>query len=111
MAKRKSMKPKYLGMRASVLAVASCLAISGLPLEASAAGLGKIVVLSGLGQPLRAEIEVSATREELSDMKAQLASPDAFKQAGLDYATTLLGIRFKMEKRPNGVSVIRLTSD
>ena len=111
MAKRKSMKPKYLGMRASVLAVASCLAISGLPLEASAAGLGKIVVLSGLGQPLRAEIEVSATREELSDMKAQLASPDAFKQAGLDYATTLLGIRFKMDKRPNGVSVIRLTSD
>ena len=111
MAKRKPMKPKYLGMRASVLAVASCLAISGVPLVAHAAGLGRIVVLSGLGQPLRAEIEVSATRDELSDMKAQLASPDAFKQAGLDYATTLLSIRFKLDKRPNGQSVIKLTSD
>ena len=111
MAKRKPMKPKYLGMRASVLAVASCLAISGVPLVAHAAGLGRIVVLSGLGQPLLAEIEVSATREELSGMRAQLASPDAFKQAGLDYATTLLGIRFRMDKRPNGHSVIKLTSD
>ena len=111
MAKRKSMKPNHLGIRASVLAVASCLAFAGLPLEANAAGLGKIVVLSGLGQPLRAEIEVSATREELSNMKAQLASQDVFKEAGLDYATTLLGIRFKMDKRPNGVSVIKLSSD
>jgi pilus assembly protein FimV len=79
--------------------------------SAHAAGLGKIVVFSALGQPLRAEIEVSATREELADMKAQLASQDAFKQAGLDYATTLLGIRFSLDKRANGQSVIKLSSD
>jgi pilus assembly protein FimV len=102
---------KHIGLRASVMAVASCLALSGIPLAAHAAGLGKISVLSALGQPLRAEIEVSATREELADMKAQLASPDAFKQAGLDYATTLLGIRFSLDKRANGQSVIRLSSD
>ncbi|MFZ4536760.1 FimV/HubP family polar landmark protein [Propionivibrio sp.] len=80
-------------------------------MAAQAAGLGKIVVFSALGQPLRAEIEVSATREELSGMKAQLAPPEAFKQAGLDYATTLLGIRFSLDKRPNGQSVIKLSSD
>ena len=102
---------KSLGLRTSVLAVASCLALSGVPLAAQAAGLGKIVVFSALGQPLRAEIELSATREELSDMRAQLASPDAFKQAGLDYATTLLGIRFSLDKRTNGQSVIRLSSE
>ncbi len=102
---------KSLGLRTSVLAVASCLALSGVPLAAQAAGLGKIVVFSSLGQPLRAEIELSATREELSDMRAQLASPDAFKQAGLDYATTLLGIRFSLDKRTNGQSVIKLSSD
>ena len=90
MANKTDMTKKYIGLRTSVLAVASCLALSGIPHAAHAAGLGKIVVLSALGQPLRAEIEVSATREELADMKAQLASPDAFKQAGLDYATTLL---------------------
>lgn len=111
MANKIDMTKKYIGLRTSVLAVASCLALSGIPHAAHAAGLGKIVVLSALGQPLRAEIEVSATREELADMKAQLASPDAFKQAGLDYATTLLSIRFSMDKRANGQSVIRLSSD
>jgi pilus assembly protein FimV len=102
---------KLSGLRTSVMAVASCLALSGVPLAVQAAGLGKIVVFSALGQPLRAEIEVSATRDELVDMKAQLASPDAFKQAGLDYASTLLSIRFALDKRSNGQSIIRLSSD
>lgn len=93
------------------MAVASCLALSGVPLAAHAAGLGKIVVLSALGQPLRAEIEVTATREELADMSAKLASPDTFKQAGLDYATTLLGIQFSLDKRSSGKPVIKLSSD
>ena len=44
-------------------------------------------------------------------MKAQLASPEAFKQAGLDYATTLLGIRFRLDKRADGQPVIKLSSD
>ena len=111
MAKKNHLTQNYLGLRASVLAVASCIALSGIPLPAQAAGLGKIVVFSALGQPLRAEIEFSATREELFGMKAQLASPDAFKKAGLDYATTLLGIRFSLDKRDNGQSVIKLSSD
>ncbi|MFB0935994.1 MAG: FimV/HubP family polar landmark protein [Propionivibrio sp.] len=98
-------------MRTSVLAVASCLALSGVALDSQAAGLGKLVVFSALGQPLRAEIEVTATREELADMKAKLASPEAFKQAGLDYATTLLSIRFNLEKKPGGQAVIKLSSD
>ncbi len=102
---------KHLGLRTSVMAVASCLALSGVPLATHAAGLGKIVVFSALGQPLRAEIEVSAPPEELSGMKAQLAPPEAFKQAGLDYATTLLGIRFVIDKRANGQSVIKVSSD
>ncbi len=111
MPKNTQKAPKHIGLRTSVMAVASCLVLSGVPLATQAAGLGKIVVFSALGQTLRAEIEVSATREELSDMKAQLASPDAFKQAGLDYATTLLGIRFSLDKRPNGQSIIKLSSD
>ncbi|MFT3849924.1 MAG: FimV/HubP family polar landmark protein [Propionivibrio sp.] len=73
--------------------------------------MGKIVVFSALGQPLRAEIEVAASREELADMKAQLASPEVFKQAGLDYATTLLGINFSIDRRSNGKAVIKLNSD
>lgn len=44
-------------------------------------------------------------------MRAQLASAEAFRQAGLDLPTTLLGIKFAIDKRPNGQSVIKLTSD
>ena len=78
---------------------------------AQAAGLGRLVVFSALGQPLRAEIEVTATRQELADMKAQLASPETFRQAGLDYATALLGVRFEIDRRPNGQVVIQLSSE
>ena len=111
MAKKIDDKLKNLKYRKSALAVATCLAFSGLPFVAHAAGLGKVTVFSALGQPLRAEVELSATREELSGMKAQLASPDAFKQAGLDYASTLIGIRFSIDKRANDQSIIKLSSD
>ena len=98
-------------MKTSVLAAASCFALAGAAFDASAAGLGKIVVLSSLGQPLRAEIELTASREEMTDMRAQLASADAFKQAGIDLVPSLLGIRFSIDKRPNGQSILKLTSD
>lgn len=85
--------------------------LAGGAQNAVAAGLGRLVVFSALGQPLRAEIEVTATREELADMKAQLASVETFKQVGLDYAVALQSIRFNLEKRPNGQAVIKLSSE
>jgi pilus assembly protein FimV len=55
------------------------LAAAGLalfPLAAMAAGLGKLTVLSTLGQPLRAEVEVvSIQRGEAESLAAKLASP------------------------------------
>ncbi len=100
MAKKTNLTASNLRLRTSVWAVASALALAALPLASEAAGLGKITVFSALGQPLRAEMEVFATREELAGMKAQLASPDAFKQAGVDYAPTLSGITLAVDKRP-----------
>jgi len=105
-------KPAFtLRLRASTLALATCLGLAAPSYVAHAAGLGKVNVFSALGQPLRAEVELSASREELSGMKAQLAPPEAFKQAGLDYATTLLGIKFVIDKRPNGQQVIKLSTE
>ena len=99
----------------SVVAVASSLASSlaflATPGQVSAAGLGKVVVFSALGQPLRAEIEVNATAAELSGMRAQLASQEAFKQAGLDYTTSLRGITFTLDRRAGKKPVIRVASD
>jgi len=94
--------------RAVALAVASYLSIS--PWIAEAAGLGKLTVLSGIGQPLRAELDIGATRDELGGMSARLAPQDVFKQAGVDFASVLLDLRFTVEKRPGGQSIVKVSS-
>ena len=94
--------------RAATLAVASCLSLA--PWVADAAGLGKLTVLSGLGQPLRAELDIGAAKDEVAGMTARLAPQDVFKQAGVDFASVLLDLRFAVEKRPNGQSVVKVTS-
>jgi len=93
--------------RARILAAA----IAALPLTANAAGLGRLSVLSALGQPLRAEVELSANKEELSSLSAKLASPEVFKQAGIDFAPALQSLRFRVDKKPDGQPVLRVTSD
>lgn len=92
-------------------AIVSCLVFSGLPQTGHAAGLGNITVHSLLGQPLRAEVEISATREELAGMKAQMASSSTFKQANVDYVKSLAGIKFSIDKNPDGQPRIKLKSD
>jgi len=93
---------------ALALAVASCMSLATT--AAYAAGLGKLTVFSSLGQPLKAEVELSATGEELVGMNARLAPPDIFKQAGVEYSQALTDLRFKVERRANGKSVLRLSS-
>jgi len=106
------MKPQStLKLRASTLAVAAGFVFSALPPVAEAAGLGKVTVFSAIGQPLRAEVELAATPEELSSMKASLASEAAFKTAGLDYASTLQTLRFSIDKGTGGKPIIRLSSE
>lgn len=85
--------------------------LTALPLGATAAGLGKLTVLSALGQPLRAELDVSASAEEMSSLTAKVAAPDAFRQANIEYVGTFSSLRFTLDKRPNGQPFFRLTSD
>jgi len=93
-------------LKTSLLAAA----LAALP-GAHAAGLGRITVLSALGEPLRAEVELSATREELGSMSARLATHEAFKQAGVEFVPALFGIKVLVDKRFSGQPVIRLTTD
>jgi pilus assembly protein FimV len=90
------------------VAVASTLlAISA---NAGATGLGKLTVLSALGQPLRAEIELtSPEKEDVGSLVPKLASIDAFKQANIDYNPALATLRFAVEQRGSGY-VVRVTS-
>lgn len=84
--------------------------LAAFPLLADAAGLGRLTILSNLGQPLRAEVELSATQDELANMTARVAPADAFRQAGIEYAPILSSVRLTVDKsgpRP----VLRLSSD
>lgn len=88
-------------------AVASAVLLSP---AAQAAGLGKLTVLSALGQPLRAEIELTTTAgEDASSLAVKLASPEAFRSANIDFNPALLSLRFNVEQRA-GRQVIRVSS-
>lgn len=102
-------KQDKLSKKLGVSVVAATLA--ALPLAAGAAGLGKLTVLSALGQPLRAELDVSASREELSSLAARIAAQDAFRQANIEYASALAGLRFTLDKRPGGAPYFKISSD
>ncbi|MBQ5946676.1 pilus assembly protein FimV, partial [Massilia sp. ST3] len=94
-------------LKSLTAAVASAVFLSS---AATAAGLGKLTVLSALGQPLRAEIELTTSAgEDPASMAVKLASPDAFRAANIEFNPALLSLRFNVEQR-GGRPVIRVTS-
>jgi pilus assembly protein FimV len=63
-----------------------------------------------LGQPLRAEIELSSpNKEEISSLVPKVASLEAFRQASIEFNPALLSLRFAIEPKGNGY-VIRVSS-
>ena len=76
-----------------------------------AVGLGGINVVSALGQPLKAEIElVDVSKSDKTALTAHLASPDAYKGAGIEYPYGLT-YRFQIESRANGAPYLKLSSN
>ena len=67
-----------------------------------AAGLGKLNVMSALGEPFNAEVELVADKNEIGSLAARLASRDAFERAGLAYAPLLSSVKVSIEKRSGG---------
>src|SRR4051812_23988147 len=81
------------------------------PWIAYGAGLGKLTILSTLGQPLLAEVDlVSVQKEELTTLAARIASPDAFQQANMQYSPALIGVRMTVERRSDGRPYIKIIS-
>ena len=79
--------------------------------DAMALALGRIVVQSALGEPLRAEIEVpQITAEEASSLRVGLATPAAFTAAGLQFNQALGSAQLTLERRPDGRAFLRLSS-
>ncbi|WP_152224661.1 FimV/HubP family polar landmark protein [Pseudomonas sp. SCB32] len=79
---------------------------------AHALGLGDIHLRSALNQPLDAEIDLVEVRDlAQGEVIPKLASPEDFNKAGVDRQYFLTGLKFTPIIKPNGKSVIRVTSD
>ena len=96
-------------VRKLVLAIAAASALSsGM---AHALGLGEVTLQSALNQPLVAEIELLEVRDlAANEVIPNLASPDEFNKAGVDRQYFLTDLKFTPILKPNGKSVIRVTS-
>lgn len=78
--------------------------------SASALSLGRVHVLSALGEPLQAEIDILDMRAaEANTLSTKIADPEAFKVAGLDYNPAMPSIQLKLLQRADGRSYIQLT--
>lgn len=96
-------------VRKLVLAIAAASALtSGM---AHALGLGEVTLKSALNQPLDAEIELLEVRDLGSaEVIPSLATPEEFNKAGVDRQFFLNDLKFTPVLKPNGKSVIRVTS-
>jgi pilus assembly protein FimV len=100
---------KTVGRAITVAIIAAALALAA-PFAAHAAGLGKLNVLSPLGQPLNAEIEIVALRPgEEEGLTARVAGPEAFSSAGIEPAAVLNTMRFAIERR-GSQRILRVTT-
>lgn len=79
--------------------------------QAQALSLGRVVVSSLLGEPLRAEIDfLDISADEAATLSAAIASQEAFQAAGISYGTIVSAIQVTVQKRADGQPFIRLMS-
>jgi pilus assembly protein FimV len=86
--------------------------LMGMSQQVLALGLGTAKVLSPIGQPLLAEIDINdITPEEASNLVVRVPGADAFKAAGVDYSRIAGDVQVTVQKRANGRSYLRLASN
>ncbi len=92
------------------ISLAVCLAF--MPFAVYSAGLGKLNVNSGLGEPLKAEIELlSVTPDELSSLVAVIASEDAYAAQGITRLGIHNNIKVEIAKNADGSPILKLRSN
>lgn len=100
-----------MAIRSKLTASALTLALISAALPAFA-GLGRMHVQSGLGQPFRAEIDLNDLRApDLGKVQVSLASRAAFTEMQMDYPEFLAGLQFSVDRKSNGKTVARITSN
>jgi len=99
-------------MRAKpILSLTLLAAALAMPGTAAAVGLGKMTLQSSLGQPLSAQIELTAVaKEELDTVTARVADSSLYRQNNLAYQGVLSRARVAIERLPNGDAVLKVTT-
>lgn len=93
------------------LSLALALAMGVAPFGVNALGLGDIHLKSALNDYFNADINLlSVATGEISDVRVELASPDAFQRAGVDRSFVLTKLRFKPVALPDGTTVVQVSS-
>ena len=91
------------------ISIALCMAL--IPISVFAAGLGKLNVMSGLGEPLKADIElISVTAEELNSLTAGIASQEAYTTQGIEKPASHNSIKVSLAKNAAGAPILKLNS-
>ena len=91
------------------ISIALCMAL--LPISVFAAGLGKLNVMSGLGEPLKADIElISVTPEEMNSITASIASQEAYATQGIEKPASHNSIKVSIAKNAAGAPILKLNS-
>jgi len=85
----------------------TALALATGSMSAHALALGRFQVLSSMGEPLRAEIEISlASAEESQGLRAQIAPLRNFQQAGMEFNPALEGVSATIDNRGGRLFVV-----
>jgi len=66
--------------------------------------------MSALGEPLKAEVELVAEKNEIGSLSVRLANREAFERAGLTYSSAVSAIKATVEKRTSGEPYVQLVS-
>lgn len=94
-------------------AIAAVVALSASlmqPTDAQALALGRVIVQSALGEPLRAEIEVpEISADEAASLQVRIAPPEAHRALGVDLSAAMASTSFSLERRPDGRAYLKVT--
>jgi pilus assembly protein FimV len=114
-----SHKPRQLQQSAGFKGLARLHAVAAAALlcagliqhnDARALALGRVVVQSALGEPLRAEIDVpEINADEAATLRVGLASGDTFRAAGAEINAALTTLQVSLQRRADGRAYLRLT--
>ncbi|MEE9332174.1 MAG: FimV/HubP family polar landmark protein, partial [Methylophilaceae bacterium] len=94
------------------ISVGLCLALMALPMALFAAGLGQLNVASGIGEPLKADIQLlSVTSSEMASLKARIAPQAAYAAKGLERPSSHNDISIRVAKATGGKKLLKLYSN